>query len=861
MRNINPSLSASTIKVEVARVLHSDDYIQVAGDNTPINFDVRIAPRQQGIGWLTVPKESIGSYFLQEYGGSTPRKTISDFRIRFERGKKTPNARLLDDIRRLPYMDPRAQQDEMEKEEQNLQEIQQHQVAIQAIQFGWECRDNVFSVEWEELLSDAVLALDMERGDFRITVRSLEETRIVAIRAAQIYWTSVGIDSHDNSFIYLSLNYAPSFESESSLHNAMSTMFINGHKSKPTRQRQSSFHPNHDPIAPYTSLCIRLICRGRRDIKSYRFLCNMAHVSVDEFVHNVERRGLFSNTIRQKFHTWVSGLPWLIAFQVEALSRNHTVNLKEVMMLHDPILRSIQLHGIEEIAALLQEFNALVKDWWYTNAFEISNLSDIRTLYTKTEQDFFSHRIKISPDDSTDLFQCLHAIVTPTTVFFEGPYPERSNRVIRTYLANQDSFMRVAFVDENRLSFRFARDLDGRGFINRRVRAMLREGLRVGGRHFKFLAYSQSALKEHAVWFVKKFQHSEHGVTDASTIIARLGSFKDLAFDPTLIYCPARYGARVSQAFTATDSSLTAEAEEVIYIKDIKRGKYCFTDGVGTISPHLARAIWAELHVKKGRLDRRRDAYPRAFQVRFQGSKGMLSVDHRLSGNIIGIRPSMIKFDAPNSLDIEIARAFDRPGKFFLNRPLIMLLEGLGVPYETFEKLQNDAVRDVHTSMESMDRAARLLEAYGLGASFHMTSVMLNLHKLGVGPLEDVFWRQMMDFAVNHILRELKHRARIPVPGGWNLVGVADIHGYLKEKEIFACIDTPNERHYLDGPVTISRSPTIHPGDVQVVRAIGCPPPGSPFAVEPLKNCVVFSTQGVFKCHVYSRALFMLAYR
>lgn len=37
----------------------------------------------------------------------------------------------------------------------------------------------------------------------------------------------------------------------------------------------------------------------------------------------------------------------------------------------------------------------------------------------------------------------------------------------------------------------------------------------------------------------------------------------------------------------------------------------------------------------------------------------------------------------------------------------------------------------------------------------------------------------------------------------------------------------------------------IHPGDVQIVRAIGHPPPGSPFENKPLLNAVVFSIKGM----------------
>ena len=99
------------------------------------------------------------------------------------------------------------------------------------------------------------------------------------------------------------------------------------------------------------------------------------------------------------------------------------------------------------------------------------------------------------------------------------------------------------------------------------------------------------------------------------------------------------------------------------------------------------------------------------------------------------------------------------------------------------------------------------------------------------------------------VLRELKHHARIPVPGpeSWTLVGVADIHGQLEEGEIFACIDSPNDSRliYLEGPCLISRSPTIHPGDIQMVHAIGRPPAGSALASESLRNTVVFSIQGM----------------
>ena len=453
-------------------------------------------------------------------------------------------------------------------------------------------------------------------------------------------------------------------------------------------------------------------------------------------------------------------------------------------------------------------------------------------------------RTRLRGPSNDDTFECLHVTVTPTSYHLDGPYPERSNRVMRRYPDHHDSFLRVAFVDETDLQLRFDREVDGRSFVKRRVGTILTDGLDIAGRHFDFLAYSQSALKEHAVWFVKEFTLSDGSRVNAASIIRELGNFRR---DPGLIRCPARYGARISQAFTATDSSVTVEAEEIFPLDDVwdATGRWCFTDGVGTISPDLAREIWKVLASRKR--GSRWQTYPRALQVRFQGSKGMLSVDHTLSGRLICIRPSMTKFEAQDSRHIEVARAFNKPGPFYLNRPLIMVLEQLGVPYEVFADLQNTAVYEAQQAIESLEKSARLLERFGLGASFRLTSVMLSLHKLGLGPLsDDTFWRRMMDFAINHVLRELKHHARIPVPEGWNIVGVADVHGYLKEGEIFGCIYPTNGGGpiYLDGPTLVTRSPTIHPGDVQVAHGIGRPPPGSPFEKESLRNTLVFSIKG-----------------
>lgn len=855
MRNLAFTVNKTNLKTEIAKALHHQDFLSVTV--VPMNFEVHIFPRRgrarTQCGVLTLPTEAIGEQFLRIYGGQRPRKHITiGTRITFSQSNKPPRADILEEIRRVPFVDPRVEERRRDTESQ----LRARPVSVQCLQFGWECRDNVFSVEWEHQCPGyGRLMYSQDQREFRIKLFAENNIHIIVIQAAQVQWASAEDDESRNPVIFFSLAQPPSYETEVPPLDVLSMLerltLENGEETRPppaSRERWSAIDTSHAEVAPYVSVAVRLVCQGASDLETFRWISSLANIGLQPFTYPVARRGLFAPAVRQEYESWLKSLPWAIAFQVESMTRDIYLDLKEMLMLRGRIENMINAQGVPHVVNFLRHFAIQLKTLFHYEDDSQGNTGSVEELFVRCEQDYVPPSRKPSLAGLAETFDCLHVTVTPTTMKLAGPFPERSNRVMRLYPQNHDSFLRVNFTDDNKLHLRFDREVDGQAFIKRRVGDMLHKGIWIAGRHFDFLAYSQSALKEHAVWFVKPFVDSKGQRVTAATIIDGLGTFDGLAHDPQLINCPARYGARISQAFTATDSSVSAEAEEVFILEDIEdtSGKWCFTDGVGTISPELIRAIWKELRARRRRT-RNTPPYPRAVQIRFMGSKGMLSVDYNLSGRAICLRPSMIKFEAPNSRNIEIARAFDKPGPFYLNRPLIMILEDLGVQYKTFYDLQVTAVKEAERSRESLGQAARLLERFGLGTSFRLTSVMLSLEKLGVGPLrDDVFWKQMMDFAINHVLRGLKHHARIPVENAWNVVGVADIHKYLNEGEVFVHIAPTNGQpsRYLEGPTLVTRSPTIHPGDVQVVHAIGKPPPGSPFEKESLRNCVVFSVKG-----------------
>ncbi|KZV62229.1 RdRP-domain-containing protein, partial [Peniophora sp. CONT] len=603
-----------------------------------------------------------------------------------------------------------------------------------------------------------------------------------------------------------------------------------------------------DRLAPYASLAVRLVLTSSKQLQKFRRLAGVAQLhSVHAFQVPLERRALFSFTALAELRVWMRHFPWRVSFQIEATLNNLLVDATELLHLIPRIGSISASHGSKKTASFLKLFRERVGGWWDRNDVTPSQ-KNLETCFERALADFELQAQLPDPDSTIDedVFYSHKVILTATGMLLEGPFPEQSNRVLRAYpREHHDCFLRVSFMDDGSVPYRFDRQVDSRGFVRFRVGKALKDGLEVAGKRFRFLAYSLSALKEHTVWFVRPFVCSDrHGETirvDAPRIIASLGTF-----DGKTRSCPARYAARISQVFTATDRAAVVEVEEVFYGKDIKTSdqRYCFTDGVGTLSLEMAERLWAGMQERK-RTKRRIDT-PRAFQVRFQGSKGMLSVDHKLPGAVIVLRPSMKKFDAPDEPYVEIARAFDKPNAYFLNRPLIMVLEGLGVPYSTFKKYQDAAVSEVKGSTREIASTAKLFDKYGLGTSFRVSSVLNSLAKLGVNHVvDDKFFDKSLVFAVNHILRDLKNHARIPVPQGYTLVGVADVHGGLWGNEVYACVqEKDGSLRYLEGDVLISRSPTCHPGDVQIATAIGRPPAHSSFSKEPLPNMIVFAARG-----------------
>ncbi|KAJ3122031.1 RNA-dependent RNA polymerase [Nowakowskiella sp. JEL0407] len=453
----------------------------------------------------------------------------------------------------------------------------------------------------------------------------------------------------------------------------------------------------------------------------------------------------------------------------------------------------------------------------------------------------------VAPSNSPDFLTVYSATITPLSIFVEKPTVEQGNRVLRQYRHISDRFLRVNFAEEDGSRLLCKRDGYLNEIIEGRIKKYLKEGLLIAGRHYEFLAFSSSQLRDHGLWM---FSPTEE--ISADDIRRWMGIFSH-------IRNPAKYAARMGmdrQCFTTTFATLEIPEMAIVNIPDIERGKYCFTDGIGKISRSLLEEVLK--HYKAQWVTKELEA-PSAYQIRFAGCKGMVAVDPTLEGNQLHVRPSMRKFEAPTSRTFEIVRSSRICRQGYLNRQLILLLSHLGIPDEIFQDLQSQYKSELNKLVLDKDVALRIL-LMGVAGGGHTVNMLINfLQSEAVESVGEPFLAGVLECTRLFCLNEMKERARFPVPDTFLLLGVVDETGTLEENEIFVQVSSicrtksgqiimsadrngnqvySRETKVMTGRCAVARSPALHPGDIQIVRAVRCE------KLMHIKNCVVFSQKG-----------------
>eukprot|EP00834_Sanchytrium_tribonematis_P004369 NODE_211_length_12764_cov_0.923727.p1 type:complete len:1193 gc:universal NODE_211_length_12764_cov_0.923727:10212-6634(-) len=384
--------------------------------------------------------------------------------------------------------------------------------------------------------------------------------------------------------------------------------------------------------------------------------------------------------------------------------------------------------------------------------------------------------------------------ITPTRICPQPPDAELSNRIIRQFQKYKDRFIRVTFVDENFGSVLQARSDE----IFDRMKDLLSNGISVAGHKFVFLAYSNSQLREQGCWIYDEEPHGTQNPPTASEIRASMG-------DLSGIKIVGKHAARLAQGFSNSRQTVDLQPHEFKIVGDVESRGYCFSDGCGTISSELATQICEKLG-ENGPIS--------AFQIRFGGAKGVVSVDSRLKGIKMILRESMHKFKgSEDHRNVEVL-AISRGLKCYLNRQAIVLLSSLGIKDDIFVKKLKTQIHELDICLQDNDAAKRL--------SLDFCPVAYKMLDAGFDVRKELFLQNLIEAVRQRRLLDLQVRARIEVPKGITLVGILDEYGLLESGEVFFQFSeslTKKPKILNDGTeVAVYRCPCLHPGDIRLLK-------------------------------------------
>lgn len=309
----------------------------------------------------------------------------------------------------------------------------------------------------------------------------------------------------------------------------------------------------------------------------------------------------------------------------------------------------------------------------------------------------------------------------------------------------------------------------------------------------------------------------------------------------------AKYAARLGQCFSTTRAINGLSAPDLVKIADVENNGFCFTDGVGKISPFLAQMITVELGL-------RTNTAPSAFQFRLGGCKGILVVWPDAKDKEVHIRKSQQKFTATyNGLEIIRCARFSCAT---LNRQTITILSSLGVPDEVFLRMLTEQLANYQTAMSNDNVAVSLLLRYI--DDNQMTINLATMIRNGFMAEKDPFVLSLLHLWRSWSIKLLKEKAKIIVENGAFLLGCVDetstLRGYSSPAsgvgdqnteedlpQIFFQIpnkDDPSRYSVVEGICLVGRNPSLHPGDLRVVQAVNVP------ALHHLRDVIVFPLHG-----------------
>ncbi|OMO70271.1 RNA-dependent RNA polymerase, eukaryotic-type [Corchorus capsularis] len=410
--------------------------------------------------------------------------------------------------------------------------------------------------------------------------------------------------------------------------------------------------------------------------------------------------------------------------------------------------------------------------------------------------------------------------VTPSRLYMMQQ-TRMPNRIFCQFGERLGEFLHVKFADEdhNKLKGSMltckpkAFSINQYTEVHEKVRSLLKEGLQIGGKKYDFLAYSASQVRKSSLWMFVC-----NGGESSSHIRDWMGDFSKMKN-------ASKAAARMGQCFSSSLGSIQLDFHEVEGIDDVEDKEFNFSDGIGRISMRFGEDLAKACSL---------DNSPSAFQIRYAGVKGVVSV-HPTSTKKMSIRPSMVKFHSTyQTVDV---LSWSKAKPFFLNQQLIILLSALGIRDNVFLA----KLREAKGLLELIQtEPLKVLDdpfVCFIGPIINKTRDLL---KAGFSR-EDMFMSMVLEEL--HYLRwtKLQKKMHIFIPKGKVLMGCLDELGVLRQGQIYIQLTKSDKKDPIvieEEEVVVARCPSLHPGDVRLLQAINVP------ALSHMKDCIVFPKHG-----------------
>ena len=363
--------------------------------------------------------------------------------------------------------------------------------------------------------------------------------------------------------------------------------------------------------------------------------------------------------------------------------------------------------------------------------YPIAALPDWNQLFTENFQPSEDNNDNIDNNNVMEkekgLVKIYSVRIYPSYIIRMRPTLEKSNRVLRKFSGFTDRFLRVSFLGSS-----------GTKYINiindeeqSNLQHSMKVGLRIAGRRYEYLLYTNSQLTKSKSWFFSPFYSK-----NASRILDDRFP-KDLSlFDSNYIFSPIpnwinshaiikwmgdfenikidKMGKYIALSFSSSSAICNLNDDEWEMIDDIPVnpnneneddsnikgnfpfflhigqtwerevsqmlfGKYnnreeIYSDGVGFMSKELMDLVCHKLSIPS----------TSAIQIRFAGYKGVLTLNPSLFSKKIQLRKSMLKFECPHNI-LEVID-YSKFIPITLNEKVFCLLLCLYLPIDIIKK-------------------------------------------------------------------------------------------------------------------------------------------------------------------------------